>query len=64
MFIELYEISKTNHLPFTTMAIYLKSTQRCLDQETCMNIPNFNYACISFGRSMKGANGKKTEHIS
>ena len=48
IFIQLYETSKVNHLAFTTMAIYL-STQRFVGQETCMNINNFNYACITFG---------------
>ena len=47
IFIQLYEASKVNDLPFTTMAIYL-STVRFVDQETCMNINNFNYACITF----------------
>ena len=63
IFIHLYETSKIKHLAFATMAIYL-STQRSVDQETCMNIHNLNYACKTFGGSMKLANGKISEHIS
>ena len=59
----LYETSKIKYSAFTTLEIYL-NTQRFMDQEVCMNIPSFNYACITFGGSMKVVNGKISEHIS